>query len=164
MIHFEKVSSKNVWEICKLEVSEEQSEFVATNLQSLAEAFAVRNDGFIAEPFGVYDGKKPIGFVMIGKGSVGDENEPELFLENYCLWRLMVDKNEQKKGYGREIMKKAIEYIKTFPHGKAEYIWLSYDRENETAKKLYAEFGFSENGMECDGEIVAVMKIMHSDR
>ena len=53
----------------------------------------------------------------------------------------------------------ALEFIRTFPRGKAEYCWRSYEPENEVAKKLYASFGFVENG-EMDGdEIVAVLKL-----
>ena len=41
----------------------------------------------------------------------------------------------------------------------AEYVWLSYEPENEKAKALYRAFGFVENG-EWDGdEIVAVLKL-----
>ena len=41
-------------------------------------------------------------------------------------------------------MELALEYIRTFPKGPAEYCWLSYEPENEVAKKLYASFGFVE--------------------
>lgn len=44
-----------------------------------------------------------------------------------------------------------LEFIKTFPCGKAEYCWLSYEPENEVACRLYCSFGFSETG-EIDGE------------
>ncbi len=34
-----------------------------------------------------------------------------------------------------------------------------YNPENEAAKKLYASFGFAENGEMADDEIVAVLKL-----
>ena len=53
----------------------------------------------------------------------------------------------------------ALDYIRTFPCGSAEYCWLSYEPENKAAKALYNSFGFVENG-ETDGEeIVAVLKL-----
>lgn len=64
--------------------------------------------------------------------------------DNYNLWRLMIDENHQKKGYGREAIRLALEFVKTFPCGKAEYCWLSYEPENEVARRLYASFGFME--------------------
>lgn len=49
----------------------------------------------------------------------------------------MIDESHQKKGYGREAIRLALEFIKTFPCGKAEYCWLSYEPENEVARRLY---------------------------
>ena len=53
----------------------------------------------------------------------------------------------------------ALDFMRTFPCGKAEYCWLSYEPENETAKKLYASFGFEETGEMAGDEIVAVLKL-----
>lgn len=41
----------------------------------------------------------------------------------------------------------------------AEYCFLSYEKENKVAKKLYESFGFRENGEICDGELVSVLKL-----
>ena len=63
------------------------------------------------------------------------------------------------KMVNNEPVKLALDFIRTWPCGKAEYCWISYEPENETAKKLYASFGFEETG-EMDGEeVVAVMKL-----
>ena len=56
-------------------------------------------------------------------------------------------------------MKLALDFIRTWPCGKAEFCWISYEPENEIARKLYASLGFEETG-EMDGdEIVAVLKL-----
>ena len=66
----------------------------------------------------------------------------------------------QKKGYGREAMRLALEFIRTFPCGKADYCWLSYEPENEVAKKLYRSFGFEEvRKPEGWDEVPAVLKL-----
>ncbi len=71
----------------------------------------------------------------------------------------MIDKRYQKRGYGAEAIRLALEFIRTRPCGKALYCELSYEPENEVAAKLYHSFGFVENG-EVDGdEIVAVLKL-----
>ena len=50
-------------------------------------------------------------------------------------------------------------YVTMINGGQAELCWISYEPENEVAKKLYASFGFEETG-EMDGdEIVAVLKL-----
>ena len=56
-------------------------------------------------------------------------------------------------------MELALNFIRTFPCGKAEYCYLSYDFENTIAKNLYSQFGFVENGEMDDEEIVAVLKL-----
>lgn len=71
----------------------------------------------------------------------------------------MIDKRYQGKGFGREAVRLALEFIRTWPHGKAEYCALSYNPENEVARKLYASFGFAENGDTDDDEAVAVLKL-----
>ena len=70
-----------------------------------------------------------------------------------------IDEEFQGKGYGREAVKLALDYIKTFPHGKAEYCWICYDRENTVARKLYRSFGFEEIREYEDGNIDAVLKL-----
>ena len=71
----------------------------------------------------------------------------------------MIDKRYQKRGYGREAINLALDFIRTWPCGKAEYCAISYEPENEIARKLYLSMGFEETG-EMDGdEIVAALKL-----
>ena len=76
---------------------------------------------------------------------------PAIAKGNYNLWRLMIDKAYQGKRYGKEAVKLALEFIRTYPCGDAEYCWLSYEPENRVAAKLYSSFGFEETG-DMDGE------------
>lgn len=97
MIKLAEITNANVWKVCALEPFDNQKDFVAENIQSLAEAYATRNEGNNALPLAVYNDESLIGFVMIGKGTVGDENESDLIKENYCIWRLMIDKKYQDR-------------------------------------------------------------------
>ena len=160
MLRLEKVTGKNVWSILKLSVSQEQESFVAPNDVSIIEAYtAITGNGY-AFPFGIYEGETPVGFLMIGFDADDCwEDAPSIARGNYNLWRLMIDKNYQKKGYGKEAVRLALEFIKTFPCGKADFCWLSYEPENEIVSRLYHSFGFAETG-EMDGdEIIAVLKL-----
>ena len=80
---------------------------------------------------------------------------------SYYIWRFMIDKKYQKNGYGKEAPKLALDFIRTSPCGKAEYCWLSYEPENEVARKLYLSLGFEEKPELCreDEEIPAVLKL-----
>ena len=160
MLRIEKINGKNVWEILKLRVSESQKEFVATNDVSIIEAYTTITANGFAFPFGIYDGKTPVGFMMIGYDSADYwEDTPDIARENYSLWRLMIDENYQKKGFGREAVALGLDFIKSFPCGKSEYCWLSYEPENEVARQLYRSFGFVETGDMVGGEIIAVLKL-----
>ena len=53
MIRFEEITNKNIWKVCTLEPFEDQKDFVAENIQSLAEAYATRNEGNNAMPLAV---------------------------------------------------------------------------------------------------------------
>ena len=160
MLRIERVDGKNVWDILKLSVKEEQVSFVAGNDISIIEAYTAITGGGYAFPFGIYDDSVPVGFMMIGYGV--DEywdDAPEIADNNYNLWRLMIDKNYQHKGYGREAVNLALDFIKTKPCGEAEYCWLSYEPDNLVAKNLYRSFGFVETG-DMDGEeLIAVLKL-----
>ena len=160
MLRIEKINGKNVWEILKLRVSESQKEFVAANDVSIIEAYTTITANGFAFPFGIYDGKTPVGFMMIGYDSADYwEDAPDIARENYSLWRLMIDENYQKKGFGREAVALGLDFIKSFPCGKSECCWLSYEPENEVARQLYRSFGFVETGDMVGGEIIAVLKL-----
>ena len=138
---------------------QEAKDFVAPNKYSVIEAFAAREAGYVALPFGLYEDGTAVGFLMIGYGSIGDEDEPEIAENNYCIWRLMIDEHFQGKGLGEEAIKAALAYIRTWPCGKAEHCWLSFEPENTAAESLYTKMGFVKNG-EMDGdEIVAVLHL-----
>ena len=160
MLHLEKINGSNVWDILKLTVSESQKNYVAANDISIIEAYtAIAGNGY-AFPFGIYDDEKPVGFLMIGF-DVDDywTDAPEIAKGNYNLWRLMIDQAWQNRGYGKQAVQLALDFIKSMPCGKAEYCWLSYEPENEAARQLYQSFGFAETG-EMDGdERIAVLRL-----
>ena len=165
MVHLEKVTYDNALAVCELSIFESQYTFVADNTESLAEAYlAVMSEEAYAWPFAIYDDETLVGFLMIGYNEAALEGPeaPEALKNNYSLWRLMIDKQYQKRGFGREAVRLALEFIKTWPRGEAELCETSYEPENEVAAKLYASFGFVPNG-ELDGdEIVAVLKLEDS--
>ena len=78
---------------------------------------------------------------------------------NYSIWRLMIDRRYQGRGLGRRAMEEALRYIRTWPCGRADACWLSYEPENTGARDLYGSLGFRENGEMDEGEIVAVLPL-----
>lgn len=160
MIRLEKVNARNVWDILKLHVGKDQESFVAPNDVSMIEAYVAVTGNGHAFPFGIFDDDVPVGFLMIGY-DVDDsyEDPPRIAYGNYSIRRFMIDENYQNRGYGKEALRLAVEFVRSFPCGKAEYCYLSYEPGNIRAKGLYSSFGFTENG-ETDGEeLVAVFRL-----
>lgn len=164
MIHLEKIDYRNVWDIVDLKVARSQKEFVASNGDSIIQAYTTIGTECHAFPFAIYNDKKPAGFLMIGYNEAAlydavDFDPPEALKNNYSIWRLMIDKRYQGRGYGKDAIRLALDFIRTWPCGKAEYCEISWEQENDDAARLYHSMGFEENG-EMDGdEIVAVMKL-----
>ena len=159
MIELRKVDSENIWKVVGLSVNSEQLSFVATNTESILDAYTTITSGGVALPFGIYNGDDLIGFVMFGYGTTGDEDEPAIAAGNYCIWRFMIDKAYQRQGLGKKALLASLEYLRSEPCGRAAYCWLSYEPENVGAKALYNSVGFYENGEMCGDEIVAVLPL-----
>lgn len=84
---------------------------------------------------------------------------PTIADDSYCILRLMIDKQYQNRGYGREAMKKILEFIRTFPAGPAQFCWIPYKAENAAAKKLYESYGFRDNGEIIENEQITVLRL-----
>ena len=97
---------------------------------------------------------------MIGYDVDNDwDDAPEIAGGNYNLWRLMIDQAYQGRGYGREAVRLALEFIRSLPCGPADYCWLSYEPENDAARRLYSSFGFAETGEKDGEELIATLKL-----
>ena len=162
IIHLEKILWDEYDKITKLKVNKNQKTFVAPNADSLIDAyFAITEEGMKVYPFGIYYGKKAVGFIMIAFDCPWATKYYGLPEKIYYIWRFMIDKKYQGNGYGKESLKKTIDFIKTFPLGKTDYCWLSYEPENEVARKLYLSMGFEErlDLHKEDMEIPAMLKL-----
>jgi diamine N-acetyltransferase len=159
MITLRKITLENRRSIFNLEVSEDQRRFVASNLSSVASCYVLATNGGHPFPFAIYADGQPIGFVMLTYGITGYDELPSIADHSYCILRLMIDKQYQNRGYGREAMKKILEFIRTFPVGPAHYCWTCYEADNFVAKKLYESFGFCENGEISHNEPITVLRL-----
>lgn len=133
------IDRENFVRCIRLEVSEEQKDFVATNVFSIAQTTV--EPTYRAQA--VYDGEEMVGFVMYG----WDEEEG-----CHCLARLMVDKNQQGKGYGRAATVAVVERLRAEPG--CRQIMLGVNPSNQSAQALYASLGFVKTGEVAHGEEV----------
>ena len=159
MIELRKISitDGNMKECIELEVSQEQASFVAHNAVSLGQAYAANKRGGCAVPYAIYAQGVMVGFVMYE--FVRREYDDTFGEDCYYFWRLMVDKNHQRKGYGSQAVRMVLDEVKRKPIGVADFIYISYEPENTVAQKLYKSFGFEETGQVNEGELVARLRL-----
>ena len=146
IIKLEPVSDDNRQAVLALSVREDQP-FVAPNDVSLRQADeANTEEPGSARPFGIYADDRLVGFCMFAY--TPEEEDPE---ERYWIWRFMIDKSEQDKGYGQAALQEIIRYFKD---NGADRLYLSTEPENEKGLHVYHKAGFRETGAAGDGEAV----------
>lgn len=139
MIALREIDRNNFFDVIKLGVTDQQKEFVATNLFSMAQAKAYPECICLA----VYHDNVLVGFTMYCIDI--DDNE-------YWIYRLMIDAKYQSKGYGKAAMEKLIDRIKK--DREHHIIYISFEPDNTGAKYLYEKLGFKADGRVVDGEVV----------
>jgi diamine N-acetyltransferase len=152
MPEIRSVTKDNWLALIKLQVREDQRNFVASNVFSIAQAqFGDNFEGhWDLHPFGIYEDDDPVGFLMYGY------NFEHPRYQAFIL-RLMVDEKHQKKGYARYGMEKILEVFRA--DERVKEVGISYDPQNEAARKLYASLGFTEPGEIVEDEVLAVLKL-----
>lgn len=159
MITLRKVDDSNEQEIVQLCVREDQQEYVTSALDSMGEYRAITTAGDWAAPFGIYDGDLPVGFVLFTYEKSPSSNAPAVAAGNYDISHFYIDKRYQHRGYGREAIRLCIDYLRTFPGGIADYIWIAWNPANHVAEHLYASAGFRATDMKNYIETVGVLPI-----
>jgi len=148
------ITGENWRELTKLHVREDQRHFVASNVMSIAESqfgFDEPEHGhWDFHSFGIYD-DVPVGFLMYGYNFEHPKRQAFII-------RLMVDEKYQGKGYGRFAMQEMIESFRA--DERIREVGISYEPENEVARRLYASLGFIEPGEMLEQEVLAVLKLM----
>ena len=133
MAELRAVTRENIDELLALGVREDQKSFVSTVGDSLAQAYVYSETAY---PFGIYDGDTPVGFIMMAYYEAKGY---------YTLWKLLIDKDHQHRGFGRQALIQGIAFLKE-RFGAAE-VYTGVVPENEAAKKLYGSVGFAFTGL-----------------
>ena len=145
-ITLEPINDNNRDAVLALSVREDQP-FVAPNDVSLRQAAeANAEDPGTARPFAIYADDHLVGFCMFAFAPKA--RDPE---DRYWLWRFMIDKNEQDKGYGQAALAEIIRY---FRENGADRLYLSTEPENERGLHVYHKAGFRETGTISEDEAV----------
>jgi diamine N-acetyltransferase len=139
-VSLREIRKETLRDITRLKVNPDQERLVATNAESIAEAYFSRD---IAWFRGIYADDTPVGFVML-------EDNPAK--EYYYLWRFMIDARYQKKGIGQRALDLLFEYVKTRPGAKELYT--SCVPGEGSPGPFYEKMGFVYTSEEDEGELV----------
>lgn len=152
------VTHDNWLECIALEVAGTQRAFVNPNIFSLAEAYVhsganreAAEEYYQCFPFALYHGDKMVGFAMVTYERQNDFDG----LPAYEIYRLMIEKNHQGRGYGKEAVDALLQYIQTFPCGRAGHVYAEWHPENRTSERLFTGKGFVTVGSDAEGAVMA---------
>ncbi|WP_400203496.1 GNAT family N-acetyltransferase [Candidatus Methanomassiliicoccus intestinalis] len=144
-IEFKKVTEKNIEDILKLKVKDNQKTFIESVPECLKEAA----EKSCWRPVGIYDEDILIGFAM------------------YCFWkedqhvwmdRFLIASEFQGKGYGSAVFPQLLKKIES--EYQCSEIYLSVFKDNTAAINLYEKNGFRFNGeKDIKGEDVMVLNL-----
>ncbi|MDP4552805.1 GNAT family N-acetyltransferase [Alkalihalobacillus macyae] len=143
-LEFKEINADNWVECVKLSVSADQKGFVADNSYSLLESKFTNG----LYPLTIYNQDVMIGFLMYGVDPETNRME---------MSRLMIDKDYQGRGYGKETINQFLKLIVN-TYGKIE-LFTSAEPENINAIKLYESLGFMKTGEIMWGEVVLKIQL-----
>ncbi|MFN8419581.1 MAG: GNAT family N-acetyltransferase [Anaerolineae bacterium] len=144
-ITLREITEANWRQVARLKLAEGQEHFVAPNWYSMLEAL---HSGGNLHSRAIYDDDRLIGYTMFGFDPKTNES---------WIVRLMTDKDQQRKGYGRTAMSLIIDQLKQMYASKE--ILISFEPTNNVARALYEKIGFRDTGRIEDGELVFGLKI-----
>jgi diamine N-acetyltransferase len=140
VVTLREITRDTVRTITDLKVAPQQTGFVATNAESIAQAYFDRDVAWFRA---VYADEIPVGFIMLEDDAANQE---------YFLWRFMIDARYQRHGYGRRALELLVEYVKTRPGAKA--LVTSCVPGDGSPCPFYERLGFVPTGEVDEGEIV----------
>jgi diamine N-acetyltransferase len=136
-VSLREVTKANVRDVIDLDVSTEQSSYVAANAKSIAEAHFEPKAWFRA----IAAGDVLVGFAMVYR-------DPGAGI--FYVWRFMVDAQHQGHGYGRRAMELLLDEARA--DGASE-VTLSVVPGEHSALDFYRRLGFVETGKIEHGEL-----------
>ncbi len=147
-VELREVTMDNLQAIIKLSdtLTESQKRCVASNMKSVAQG-SLSDVGWFR---GIYHDDKPIGFIMLELfgDEIPEDDQPAIF-----LWRFMIGREWQGKGYGKAVLDQIVDHFRK-QGVKTMYTSCCMD-EVDRPYEFYMKYGFTDTGvMHEDEEIL----------
>lgn len=131
-----------------------QERHVASVEQSLADAARIPNPRL----WTIRDDGRVVGFAMISDGmSPDDLARFGGAIEPYFLWRLLIDVEQQGRGYGTAALDAIAAFVATRPD--AASLSLSCTPGEGSPQPFYERYGFVPTGAVVEGEVVLALDL-----
>ncbi|HFI0791396.1 TPA: GNAT family N-acetyltransferase [Streptococcus suis] len=135
MIRLELVNKENFDEVLQVQLAPQDQRRVASVEYSLAQAWLFKDSGTIL-PYAVVSGRKVVGFAMLSIEPTDN---------SYYLWRLLIDKDFQNRGFGKEVIRQVIGKAKADP--LCHKISIHYVIGNHKMRYILEKLGFQSVGI-----------------
>jgi len=153
MIQLRNVDKDNFFKVIDLwnTLDDDQKKSVAPNVMSIAQAYVNQDIAWLKA---IYLEDEPIGFVMVALSDdeVKEEDQPV-----YFLWRFMIAKPFQGKGYGKEVLDILVNMCK---ENKVKYLYVSCHMHSSMPFQFYMKYGFIDTHEMDDDEEILKYKIV----
>jgi diamine N-acetyltransferase len=134
----------------ELRVAPGQEQFVASVEESFLDA--ERYPEALARYWAVYDGDRIVGFAMISDGIPEDVlAADDTLVGPYFLWRLLMDAEQQRKGYGTATIDRVVDYVRS---RGGTHLLVSYSPGDGNPGPFYERYGFVPTERIVEGERV----------
>ncbi|HFI0427782.1 TPA: GNAT family N-acetyltransferase [Streptococcus suis] len=135
MIRLELVNKDNFDQVLDLEVAPKDQRRVASVEYSLAQAWLYREEGHLL-PYAVKSGQKIVGFVLL---SIQED-------KSYYVWRLLIDRHYQNRGFGKEVIRQVLRRARD--DQQCHKVTVNYVIGNHKMRYILEKLGFQSVGLE----------------
>ncbi|NQJ20991.1 GNAT family N-acetyltransferase [Streptococcus suis] len=134
MIRLELVNKDNFDAVLEVSLSAADERKVASVEYSLAQAWLYKDNREL-HPYAVLSGQKVVGFVLL---SIQED-------KSYYVWRLLIDKEYQNRGYGKEVIRHILSLAKE--DSSCQKVSVNYVIGNHKMRYILEKLGFQSAGM-----------------
>ncbi|HEM4952193.1 TPA: GNAT family N-acetyltransferase [Streptococcus suis] len=135
MIRLELVNKDNFEAVLQVQLAPEDQRRVASVEYSLAQAWLYREDGHLL-PYAVKSGQKVVGFVLL---SIQED-------KSYYVWRLLIDRHYQNRGFGKEVIRQVLRRARD--DQQCHKVTVNYVIGNHKMRYILEKLGFQSVGLE----------------
>jgi len=153
-IQLKEITLDNLRAVCQLSdtLTPQQQQCVSSNAYSIAQAHYCKERAWFRA---IYLEDEPIGFVMVDvkldEDKLTEDEKPSVM-----LWRFMIARDFQGKGYGKKVLDRLVE---KFRQASYRYFFTSCRMGEGSPYHFYLSYGFKDTGLMQNDEKILSFKL-----